>query len=233
MAERTLTIRIRAEDNSGPAFDNLNRKMEQTKQSAQQVGLSGGQALGGIGRFGLVAAGAYDRVTLAALTVENAEIRVLTTQNRLNMAIDRYGAGSKEATKVTRELETAQKNLNAQQERYWIRIAFAAGSLIPELITGFKALGTVLRGTTVAKLQATAATLALTRAQLLLIGTATLGVGALVGFGVGQYLASQVPGDPDLNVYGDINVGGVENPSSFARQVGTQTTVQFQRGGRP
>ena len=50
---------------------------------------------------------------------------------------------------------------------------------------------------------------------------------ALVGFGVGQYLASQVPGDPNLNVYGDINVGGVENPSGFAREVGTATTTQF------
>lgn len=231
---RDVTVRFRGETADlegklrtlGFEFETLERESAKTTSNMIRFGKGAGEV---VARSII----AWDRFSIAQAAVENAQLRQTIAQDRLNYLLDRYGAGSREAIQAQRELEIATRGVDIAQQRMFVRMAFGIGIIIPEMIRDFKNLASVTRDLGVAKLFTAFATTQLTRAQLALLAATGVGIPlAIGGFLVGQALASQVQ-NPNVNVYGDVNVQGVPSPADFANELGRQVGVQQFRAARP
>ena len=151
MSEREILVKIRAMVDellnpvaqASEAVQGLKMDYEQLLNKGiavdvQTKGLGSSMAqLANIGRMGIVA---FSRLEIASLAVENAEQRQRMATERLNHAIQRYGANSREASMAQQELEISTRSLSIARERFWIREAFAIGTVIPSMIQGIRAL---------------------------------------------------------------------------------------------
>lgn len=233
--EGNLRVRLQVVDESGAVLQNFESKVAGTVERTQRAGVGITSILGQVGRLGATAAIAYDRLSIATLAVENAQTRQAMAQDRLQRAIERYGAGSREANMAQQELEISTRGLEIAQQRYWVRIAFGVGVIIPDLIRGTQKMIEILNVSTFATNVATVATNRLTAARVAALVATGVGIPLAIAGGIALAGAlTAVPDQPSaMNVYGDINVGGVSSPADFARQMGEQARVQGARTARP
>lgn len=226
-----VTVRVTQEGDIGEIttdLEQLGRTSEQTTLSARRFT----DVLATTGRT--VSAGiiVWDRFSIAQNAVENAQLRQIMAQDRLNFVMEKYGAGSREAILAQQQLEISSRGVEIAQQRMWVRITFGTLVVLPEMLQGMSKLINMTRGLTVATVAETIAQTNLARARLFAVGAATFGIGALVGFAVSQTVATQVP-QPNMNVYGDINIEGAGDLTNIAGRVARQVTPQQMRAGRP
>lgn len=156
-----VKLEITAEDRSGPAFDSANRRIRETSQRARE----GAQSYESFAR-GLTAASnavqrgmsLMTRLDLTQLTLEAATNRAADAQTKLTAATKEFGAGSPQAIAASRELESANSNLEKTNLRAKLSYALVTGDL---LIMAAKVpiLTAQLRTYTLAQTGATAAAL--------------------------------------------------------------------------
>lgn len=175
-----------------------------------------------ISHLGVSALVVADRMAIAGDAVQNAQIRQELAQQRLNDAITKYGPASEQALRAQQELQIATNGVAIANERYWVRVAFAIGSVLPSFITGISRAVDSLREMDIWNKITSISTDELTSSQLALM--AATGVGLVAAVAIAASIASgafNVTGgqtaapSPNVSVYGDVNMQGAMGPAAF------------------
>ncbi len=222
----TVTVDTGDASASINAFSGQVESMQSTVSTAGDVSavslLSTGAHLSRLGVSALVVA---DRMSIAADAVQNAHIRQELAQERLTAAVQKYGAGSIEVTRAQQELQIATNGVTIANERYWIRVAFAVGSVLPSFISGIAKAVSSLRDMDIWNKITTISTDQLTTSQLALMAATGIGLVAAIGIAAaiagGAFNVGGGSTSTNVNVYGDVNLPGVQGPAAFASNLGS------------
>ena len=172
-----------------------------------------------VSHLGVSALVVADRMAIAGDAVQNAQIRQEMAQQRLTDAVTKYGAGNQQAIKAQQELEIATNGLTFANERYWVRVAFAIGSVLPSFITGISRAVDSLKDLDLWNKITTLSTDELTTAQLALM--AATGVGLVAAVAIAASVASGAlnvttpSSTSSVSVYGDVNMQSPTSPGGF------------------
>lgn len=234
MSEDRLNIRLTATDEAGTVLEDTRQRVDELDSSAKRTSKGFIEFGAAASRLGASAFVAYDRIAIAQAAVENAELRQIMAQERLNYATQKYGSTSREATLAQQQLEIATRGVEIAQQRSNIRMIFGVAVVLPQMISGIKGLITAAKALDLANISNTLTTNGLTAARLALLATTVVGIPLAIGLGAaiagGAFNAAPAPSN--LSVYGDINVTGPSNPASFARAVADESKVSANRAGR-
>ena len=171
---------------------------------------------------------AFDRYSISVAAVDNAQTRVLLSQERLTNAQEKYGAGSDQARRAQRELEISMRGVEIAQQRLEVRMLMGGLIVFPRMVKGVGDLITQMRGLIAVQDADTISTQINTRAKLANIAVTGLGLGlaiALPALMIVQALESTplTGGGTSMNFYGDNQFVGVQGPSDFAQRARTAT----------
>lgn len=81
-----------------------------------------------------------DRLQISQLALDNAQARVQNSAIALKDALEKYGAGSDQATRATTNYDIALRSEEVSQNRYNVRLIFLATTMIPMVITNLTRL---------------------------------------------------------------------------------------------
>lgn len=208
---------LRVADDFEQRLAGIKTATEQTSTNWEQFG----SVVSNTARQGLTA---LSRWEIASLALENAQDRVLQAQENVTYAMQRYGAGSREAINAQRNLEIYSRSLEIAQQRLWIRMAFASLTVLPNLITNVKGLITHFGLLKTSTDIATASTHAFNAAQLAKIAIMTLGLAVPIAL-IASQMATQAYGQQqqaaNVNVYGPQYFGAPQGIEQF-QQMQTQ-----------
>ena len=241
LADRELRVVVRVQSEEalqklrelGFGITELETKSSRSEKGVIELGK-------GIGRLGTSAFIAYDRFAIAVNAVENAQIRQQLATMRLDHAIEKWGAGSREVTIAQQELDISTRGVEIAQQRMWVRVAFGVGVVIPEFIRGSKEMIKLLGHVSTANIFATLTTQGLTRARLALLAVGTFGIGAVIGLAAataidpGTLGLGGTPSAPagGWNVYGDLNVYGPKSPAEAGKMLSETLAIKNARSNR-
>ena len=189
-------------------------------------------ALSAGGRVASSAIIVWDRYTIAQTAVENAQIRVTLAQDRLQYAISKHGANSREAINAQRELEISTNGVEIAQQRLYVRMVFGTLVVIPDMIRGIKGLIEMSKVSALVTNVEAAAHMNLARARLFALGATVVGIPlAIGGFVAGQALANAVPQNPSntTNIYGNYYGSPIKTPADSARSSDAQASRTARR----
>jgi len=158
----------------------------------------------GFARMGTTALASFDMIEAAGDRLSSVQVQQTIAQERLTTAVQTYGAGSTQAVEAQQQLQIATDNVGRAQEQYNMRIAMAAATIIPSMMTQIPKLIANLNGYSTAAAYAAEETTALSVAQMTLLG-AGIGVIALLAMlGASGALGGGGATNNNVNVYGDV-----------------------------
>jgi len=206
----SVEIDIEATDNASPAINSASNSLANLSTQAGATGSASmgmsNTMVGGFARMGITALASFDMIQAAGDRLASTQMQQQIAQERLTTAVQQYGAGSTQAVEAQQQLQIATDNVSRAQEQYYMRLAMAAATIIPQMITQIPKLIANLNGYSTAAEYAAAETTTLSMSMMTLLGLG-VGVVALLGmFAAGGVFSQGGSSNNNVNVYGDINM---------------------------
>jgi len=121
---------------------------------------------GGAMRMGVTGMAAFMMIDAASERLQSTQMQQTMAQERLTEAVQKYGAGSVQAVLAQQQLQVATDNVGRATDQYYMRLAMAAATTIPQVLSMMTKLGTTTEAASVQYLNLGADTQALTAAQV-------------------------------------------------------------------